>query len=175
VVVRSAALERPQVITDLADRFGSQCVVVALDVLRGSDPQGDERDRWRLRSSEGDRSSVSPAETARQMQDRGAGEILVQSVDRDGRGEGYDLELLHIVSAAAQVPVIALGGAGAWNHMKDALDAGADAVAAANIFNHTEHAVHRARTWLHACGLPVRPPHFAGRDEQVLLAAEGTP
>ena len=165
VTLRSAAIETPGVITDLADRFGSQCVVVAMDVLRAADPaSGSEHAphaEWALRSHAGDRPCRDPGEVARQMQERGAGEILLQSVDRDGSGEGYDLALLRMVSAAVSIPVVALGGAGSWSHMKDALNAGADAVAAANIFNHTEHAVHHARAWLHAEGLPVRPPYFA--------------
>lgn len=156
IAVTTAACEDPALISQIADRLGRQCVVVGIDARRR------ESGGWDVMSRGGRHVATDDvARHAIECVDRGAGEILLQSVDRDGRGMGYDLELIESVAASVPVPVVALGGAGDWSHFEDGVAAGADAVAAANIFNHREHAVHHAKVHLHDRGLDVRPPSIA--------------
>ena len=152
VSVNSAALERPALIGELADVFGAQCVVVAIDAKR-------EADGWGV-YTRGGRTPVEGREAvawAREAVERGAGEILLTSMDRDGTTQGYDLELTGTVADAVGVPVIASGGAGELGHLvAGVLEGGADAVLCASIFHYGKHTVQEAKEHLAAAGVPVR-------------------
>jgi len=148
--VNSAALERPALIGELAETFGSQCVVLAIDakarersweayLAGGRTPTGRDAVAW-----------------AREGAERGAGEILLTSMDRDGTNAGYDLELTHAVSLVVGVPVIASGGAGEIDHLRQALEAGADAVLCASIFHYGKHTVPEVKRRLAQAGIAVR-------------------
>ncbi|HEY8638761.1 MAG TPA: imidazole glycerol phosphate synthase subunit HisF [Solirubrobacteraceae bacterium] len=152
VSVNSAAVARPQLVGELAEQFGAQCVVLAIDARRNGDfwevvvaggrtPTGNDAVAW-----------------AREAVERGAGEILLTSMDRDGTGAGYDLALTRAVGDAVSVPVIASGGAGTLDHLADALEeGGADAALAASIFHFGTFTVPEAKEHLIARGVPVRP------------------
>jgi cyclase len=155
-VLNSAALADPSFIDEAAREFGSQCIVVCVDARRS------EPSRWRVMTDGGRRETPWLAEEwVSEAQSRGAGEILVQSVDQDGTGRGYDLDLLRAVRSRMSVPLVALGGVGEWAHLADGIAAGADAVAAANIFNYSENSVYHAKDFLFAQGLNVRRPTLA--------------
>jgi imidazole glycerol-phosphate synthase subunit HisF len=154
VSVNSAALARPELIDELAGVFGSQCVVLAIDAK--ARPEGPAR--WEAFVAGGRTpTGRDVVEWAREAVRRGAGEILLTSMDRDGTSEGYDLELTRAVSDAVDVPVIASGGAGELEHLVEALRAGADAVLCASIFHYDRHTVAAAKAHLAAAGIPVRP------------------
>jgi cyclase len=160
VSINSAALARPELIDELATQFGTQCVVLAVDALRqtpavdGPDPVVD---RWEAYVAGGRKSSGRDAVAwVREAVERGAGEILLTSMDRDGTNDGYDLALTTAVSAAVEVPVIASGGAGELVHLADALNAGADAALCASIFHYGQHTVGEAKAFLDSAGIPVR-------------------
>jgi len=152
VSLNSAALSDPDLLSRCADRFGTQCVVIAIDAKRtnghweafaaaGSKPTGRDAAEW----------------AAEATSDRGAGEILLTSMDRDGTGEGYDLELLKAVADATNVPLIASGGAGTPQHFADALTEGrADAVLAASRFHFDELSIAEVKAYLAGRGIPVR-------------------
>jgi cyclase len=155
VSVNSAALERPALLDELAGVFGAQCVVLAIDAKArapGNGAQGWEAYLAGGRTASG-RDVVAWAVEA---VERGAGEILLTSMDRDGTSEGYDLQLTRAVSEAVSVPVIASGGAGELDHLAAALRAGADAVLCASIFHYGRHTVAEAKAHLAAAGIPVR-------------------
>lgn len=156
VVVNTKALEDPAFVDVAAREFGSQCIVVCIDA------RAEEDGHWQVYAGGGRESTGRTAvEWAREVAARGAGEILIQSIDRDGRGNGYDLALVRAVCDAVRVPVIALGGVGQWGDFVPALtDAGADAVAAANIFNYSENSVYKAKRYLFEQGLNVREPRL---------------
>jgi cyclase len=152
VSVNSAAVARAELVDELARVFGAQCVVLAIDAKRraggwevyvagGRTPTGRDVVAW-----------------AREGVARGAGEILLTSMDRDGTQDGYDLELLRAVSRAVDVPLIASGGAGSPEHLVDGLRAGADAVLAASIFHYGEYRIAEAKAAIAAAGIPVRIP-----------------
>jgi len=153
VSVNTSALQRPALIREGAERFGSQCIVVAIDARRR--PQGG----WTVYTHGG----RNPAELeavawAKQAEDLGAGEILLTSMDADGTKAGYDMELVRAVSSSVGIPVIASGGAGQLEHMADVLlHAGADAVLAASIFHFGEYTVADVKNFLASRGVPVRP------------------
>jgi imidazole glycerol-phosphate synthase subunit HisF len=152
VSVNSSALARPELLTELADHFGSQCVVLAIDAKREGDGWGVYVNGGRERV-EG-RGAVS---WAVEGVERGAGEILLTSMDRDGTSDGYDLELTRAVADAVGVPVIASGGAGELRHLSEAISAGgADAVLCASIFHYSRYRVREAKQRLAADGIPVR-------------------
>jgi len=152
VSINSAALDRPDLIGELAETFGAQCVVLAIDakaraegaweayVAGGRTPTGRDAVVW-----------------AREGTERGAGEILLTSMDRDGTNAGYDLELTGAVAAAVDVPVIASGGAGRLEHLAEALEAGADAVLCASILHYGQHTVPEIKAYLVAAGAAIRP------------------
>ena len=152
VSINSAALVRPELVGELAEVFGSQCVVIAIDAKR--------RDGgWDVYANGGrtrvDREAV---EWAREATERGAGEVLLTSMDRDGTTDGYDIELTRAVSEAVGVPVIASGGAGELEHLSEAIaEGGADAVLCASIFHYGTYRVRDAKQHLRAAGIPVRP------------------
>jgi imidazole glycerol-phosphate synthase subunit HisF len=152
VSVNSAALARPELIGELAERFGAQCVVIAIDAKRDGDAG-----IWQAYVAGG----RTPAERdavawAREAVDRGAGEILLTSMDRDGSTAGYDLELTAAVAETVGVPVIASGGAGTLDHLVEALKAGADAVLCASIFHYGQHTVGEVKRHLADAGIAVR-------------------
>jgi imidazole glycerol-phosphate synthase subunit HisF len=154
VSVNSAALARPQLIDELAEVFGAQCVVLAIDAKAVESENGP---RWQAFVAGGRRATGRDAiEWAQEGVQRGAGEILLTSMDRDGTSDGYDLPLTRAVSEAVEVPVIASGGAGELEHLVQALRAGADAVLCASIFHYKRHTVAEAKAYLAAAGVPVR-------------------
>ncbi|HEX5146448.1 MAG TPA: imidazole glycerol phosphate synthase subunit HisF [Conexibacter sp.] len=179
VSVNSAAVARPELIDELARQFGAQCVVLAIDAKAGSRGVAG-KDAGSVACSAGERPRTPPAaspgpawevhvaggrtatgrdvvEWAREGVARGAGEILLTSMDRDGTNSGYDLELTRAVAEAIDVPVIASGGAGALDDLVEALEAGADAVLVASILHYGRHTVAEIKSHLAAAGVPVRP------------------
>jgi len=156
VSVNSAAVARPALIDELAEQFGSQCVVLAIDCKRRD--RDDPGVGWEVYVAGGRTpTGRDVVEWAREGVARGAGEILLTSMDRDGTSSGYDLELTHAVAEAVDVPVIASGGAGELDDLVDALKAGADAVLCASIFHYGHHTVAEVKAHLAAAGVPVRP------------------
>ncbi|MGN6216439.1 MAG: imidazole glycerol phosphate synthase subunit HisF [Solirubrobacterales bacterium] len=169
VSVNSAALARPELLGELADQFGAQCVVIAIDAKREGEPatasptcaapEGWFGGGWGVYVNGGrkrveGRDAVAWAEEA---VERGAGEVLLTSMDRDGTNDGYDLELTKAVADAVGVPVIASGGAGELSHLSEAITRGnADAVLCASIFHYGEYRVREAKERLAADGIPVR-------------------
>jgi cyclase len=152
VGVNTAAVARPELVTEMAGEFGAQCVVVAIDARR--------RDGgWEVFTHGGRTPTGRDAlDWAVECEARGAGEILLTSMDRDGTRDGYDLELTRAVTDACGVPVIASGGVGTLDHLADgALEGGADAVLAASIFHFGQHTVRQAKEHLAARGVTVRP------------------
>jgi cyclase len=150
VSVNTAAVRRPELVDELAGRFGTQCIVLAIDARRTGG-------NWEVLVAGGSEpTGLSATEWAAEGAKRGAGEILLTSWDRDGTGEGYDLPLLEAVSSAVQVPVIASGGVGVVGDMADAIEAGADAVLAATLFHDDHHTVEGAKEELAGLGVAVR-------------------
>lgn len=152
VSVNSSALARPQLLGELAGQFGAQCVVIAIDAKR-------EEAGWGVYVN-GGRKKAEGREAigwAREAVERGAGEVLLTSMDRDGTSDGYDIELTRAVAEAVSVPVIASGGAGELAHLSAAIaDGGADAVLCASIFHYGRYRVREAKERLAADGVPVR-------------------
>jgi imidazole glycerol-phosphate synthase subunit HisF len=152
VSVNSAAVARPELLAELATVFGAQCVVLAIDARREADGSYGVY-------VEGGRRPVGrdAVEWAREGVERGAGEILLTSMDRDGTEDGYELELTRAVANAVDVPVIASGGAGELDHLVQAItEGGADAVLCASIFHYGRHTVREAKERMRAAGIPVR-------------------
>ena len=151
VVINTAAVERPELITEAARLYGAQCVVVSIDAKRsdgtyevftrsGSEPTG-----------------LHPADWARQAQELSAGEVLITSIDKDGSLEGYDNELNREVADAVDVPVLVCGGAGKWQHFVDGFNEGnASAVCTTNIYHFTETGIKSAKRFLQTAGIEVR-------------------
>lgn len=183
VSINSAALERPDLIDELAEVFGTQCVVLAVDAkarvdgedgsgvangadgvggVNGEEAGGEARassapTRWEAYVAGGRRSTGHDVVAwVREAVERGAGEILLTSMDRDGTSDGYDLALTSAVSQAVDVPVIASGGAGELEHLAQALRAGADAALCASIFHYGRHTIGEAKEFLTETGIPVR-------------------
>jgi len=157
VSLNTAALERPTVIREAVERFGSQCIVVAIDARREASRPG-AKDRWGVYTHGGRRPAGRDAIAwAREAVELGAGEILLTSMDRDGTKDGYDLELTRAVSQTVSVPVIASGGAGSLEHLYEGLVEGcADAALAASIFHFGTHTIAEAKAYLHGRGVEVR-------------------
>lgn len=176
VSINTAAVENPELVKEAAETFGSQCIVVAIDAKR-------RETRWDLHTEvygEGFKfyAPVNPAalppswdvytqggrqnsgreavEWAKEVEGLGAGEILLTSMDKDGTKEGYDVDLIHKVSGAVNIPVIASGGAGKLEHLYDAFLVGASAVLAASIFHFGEYTIPQAKAYLREMGIPVR-------------------
>ncbi|MDT8903910.1 imidazole glycerol phosphate synthase subunit HisF [Anaeroselena agilis] len=152
VCINSAAFDTPELIAEAAGKFGTQCVVVSLDVAKN--PAGE----YECVSLSGKRfTGRPPEEWARRMEELGAGEILLTSVERDGTMQGYDIPLIKQVAGLVSIPVIASGGAGNYHHMYEAIAHGnASAVAAASIFHFTEQTPLEAKQYLGSKGVPVR-------------------
>jgi len=153
VSFNSAAIANPQVIRDASQKYGAQCIVVAIDAKARPDHSG-----WDVYSHGGRKNTgLDAVAWARQMTEHGAGEILLTSMDRDGTKIGFDLALTRAVSDAVSVPVIASGGVGALEHLSDGIRiGGADAVLAASIFHYGEFTVGQAKALLARDGIPVR-------------------
>ena len=151
IAINSSAVRTPELITEGAERFGSQCIVVAIDarwngthyevvVSGGRIPTGIDAIQW-----------------AREVEQRGAGEILLTSMDRDGTQDGYEIKLTRTISDSVTIPVIASGGAGQLDHFRAAVDeGGADAVLAASLFHYKKLSIGQVKTYLHEQGIPVR-------------------
>lgn len=153
VSINSSAINTPELISDAADKFGSQCVVVAIDARRRDDGSG-----WNIYKN-GGRIDVGmdAVEWARKAERLGAGEILLTSMDCDGTKSGYDLELTCTIAENVSIPVIASGGAGKLEHFKEALTAGkADAVLAASLFHYKELEIRQVKEYLRGEDVPVR-------------------
>jgi cyclase len=155
VSLNTAAIEQPALVDQAARAFGSQCIVVAIDAKRESSAGNG---RWGVYTHGGRRAAGKDAvEWARTVVDLGAGEILLTSMDRDGTGDGYDLELTRAVSEAVSVPVIASGGAGTLEHLREGVVEGkADAALVASIFHFGRHTVAEAKDYLRDRGVLVR-------------------
>jgi cyclase len=153
VTINTAAVENPEFITECAKVFGSQAIIVSIDAK--ADEAGES---WEVFSHWGKQGTgMSPVEWAREAESRGAGEIFLNSIDRDGMANGYDIPLIRSVADATTIPVIACGGVGRFEHLaKGVLEGGASAVSAANIFHFTEHSTARAKQALVKAGVDVR-------------------
>ena len=157
VGVNTAAIARPELISEVADRFGAQVLVLSADVRRRRDEEGTLIGGYEVTTHGGRRGTGTDAvEWCARAAGLGAGEILLNSMDADGTKAGFDLELIAAVRAEVAVPVIASGGAGSAEHMPPAVDAGADAVLAASIFHFGEVSITAAKDALAAAGHPVR-------------------
>lgn len=156
VAINTAAVFNPEFVKQVADKVGSQCIVVAIDAKRVS-AEG-EPPRWEIFTHGGRKpTGLDAVEWAKKMVDYGAGEILLTSMDRDGTKIGFDLELTRAICDAVNVPVIASGGVGNLDHLADGvIDGGADAVLAASIFHFAEHTVHEAKEHMAKRGIEVR-------------------
>ena len=153
ISVNSAAINRPELIAEGAEKFGSQCIVVAIDARRRPDADG-----WTIYRSGGRiDTGIDAVEWAVKAEKLGAGEILLTSMDGDGTKNGYDLELTRAISDSVRIPVIASGGAGTLEHFRQALTiGGADAALAASLFHFKELEIVEVKKYLHECGIPVR-------------------
>jgi cyclase len=151
VSINTAAVENPKVIEESSKKFGSQCIVIAIDVKK-------KNDKWEIFTHGGrNNSRINALEFAKKMENSGAGELLVTSMDRDGTQVGYDNELMSNITALVNIPVIASGGVGNLDHLVDGIKLGnASAVLAASIFHYGKHSVKEAKEYLASKGIPVR-------------------
>ena len=159
VAVNTAAVDRPATIAEIAEEFGAQCVVVAIDARRRDGDGSDTAPGWEVFTHGGRTpTGIDALEWAARVAELGAGEILLTSMDRDGTRDGFDLDLTGSVVSACNVPVIASGGVGTLEHLVDGVAiADADAVLAASIFHFGEHTIGEAKTTMAAAGITVRP------------------
>lgn len=166
VSVNTAAITNPELITEGATRFGSQCIVLSIDAA--ATPGG-----WEVRTHGGRRGTgIDAVEWARRGVALGAGEIVLNSIDADGTREGYELGLTAAVSRVVRVPVVASGGAGSLAHLSSALEAGAHAVLAASIFHFRQHTIREAKEFLTAQGFPMRAVAPAAQPAEVAHVGE---
>ena len=151
VSINTAAVQNPKVVIESSKKFGSQCVVVAIDAKK-------KNDSWEIFTHGGrNETGINAIEFAKQMEDNGAGELLVTSMDRDGTQIGYDIELMINISSIVNIPIIASGGVGNLDHLVDGIKLGnANAVLAASIFHYGKHSVLEAKQYLASKGIPVR-------------------
>jgi cyclase len=156
VSINTAAVQNPDFVTEASDRYGVQCIVVAVDAKRVSKKK--EAARWEVFTHGGRRSTgIDAVEWAAKMVEKGAGELLVTSMDRDGTKAGYDNELLHAIAEAVTVPVIASGGVGTLEHLYEGFrDGAADAVLAASIFHQGTYSIAETKRYLAGKGICVR-------------------
>ncbi|MDP3791536.1 MAG: imidazole glycerol phosphate synthase cyclase subunit [Candidatus Omnitrophota bacterium] len=164
IAINTKALEDPSFITQAAKEFGSQCIIVSIDAKLscgshmvmsrgGKTPTGYDASSW-----------------AKKVEDCGAGEILINSIDRDGMRSGYDIDLIGAISKAVRIPVIACGGVGEWEHLAQALNTTAvDAVAAANIFHYIDQSVYLAKKYLYEKGCNVRNSELFQNKEEIIV------
>ena len=151
VSINTAAVKDPKIIEESSKKFGSQCIVVAIDAKK-------KNDKWEIFTHGGrNNSGINALEFAKKMENSGAGELLVTSMDRDGTQVGYDNELMSNITALVNIPVIASGGVGNLDHLVDGIKLGnASAVLAASIFHYGKHSVKEAKEYLDSKGIPVR-------------------
>jgi cyclase len=151
VSINTAAVENPKVIEESSKKFGSQCIVVAIDAKK-------KNDKWEIFTHGGrNNSGINALEFVKKMENSGAGELLITSMDRDGTQVGYDNELMSNITALVNIPVIASGGVGNLDHLADGIKLGnASAVLAASIFHYGKHSVKEAKEYLASKGIPVR-------------------
>ena len=150
--INSAAISRPELVSEAAEKFGSQCVVVAIDA-RQTGPGN-----WEVFSHGGRKQTgLDVMQWAKRMEERGAGEILLTSMDRDGTGRGFDLELLRAVCGAVKLPVVASGGVGELRHFVEGAQAGATGLLAASVFHFGQFSINEVKQALADARLPVRP------------------
>ena len=151
VSINTAAVENPKVIEESSKKFGSQCIVVAIDAKK-------KNDKWEIFTHGGrNNSGINALEFVKKMENSGAGELLVTSMDRDGTQVGYDNELMSNITALVNIPVIASGGVGNLDHLVDGIKLGnASAVLAASIFHYGKHSIKEAKEYLASKGIPVR-------------------
>jgi cyclase len=154
--INSAAVARPELVREAATKFGSQCVVVAVDAKQTGP------DTWEVFTHGGRRpTGMDVVGWCQQVVSLGAGEILLTSMDRDGTGKGFDLELLRRVCGAVRVPVVASGGVGTLDHFVEGARAGATGLLAASVFHFGTFTIAQVKAALHQAGLPVRLPRIA--------------
>ncbi len=160
VAVNTAAVETPEFIREAAQKFGSQCIVVAVDAKRvgKQSVDGANRARWEIFTHGGrEPTGLDAIDFARRMAELGAGEILLTSMDQDGQKTGFDLSLTRAIADAVPIPVIASGGVGTLEHMVEGIrDGHASAVLAASIFHFAEYSIKETKTYMKAAGIPVR-------------------
>jgi imidazole glycerol-phosphate synthase subunit HisF len=151
ISINSYAVENPKFITDAAVRFGNQCITVSIDTMKVSNDYN-----VFIRNGKID-TGIKASDWAKKLEHLGAGEILINSIERDGSREGYDLELLNLISSNVNIPVVACGGVGNMRHLASGITEGhCQAVAAANIFQHTEHSTIAAKAMMNKLGAKVR-------------------
>ncbi len=159
IAVNTAAVDRPEVISEIAREFGSQCVVASIDARRSTGPDAPESGFEVFIHGGRTATGIDAVWWAQEVERLGAGEIMLTSMDRDGTRDGFDLELTSTISDAVGVPVIASGGVGTLEHLADGvIDGRADAVLAASIFHFGEHTIAEAKDLMDARGVTVRPP-----------------
>ena len=164
ISINRAAITNPSLITLASREFGRQCIVVSIDY----EEFGDERHLRLENRNESNGNPRSALEWLLKVEELGAGEVLLNSISRDGMKSGYDISFLAKVSDALRIPVIACGGAGSWEHLAEVLtETNVDAVAAANIFHFQDQSVYLARKYLVSKGLPVRPPSIQVRNKVI--------
>jgi cyclase len=151
VSINTAAIQNPEVIVDSSKKFGSQCIVVAIDAKKNGD-------KWEIFTHGGrNNTGFDAIKFAKKMEESGAGELLVTSMDRDGTQVGYDIDLMSKISSKVNIPVIASGGVGNLDHLVDGIKLGnASAVLAASIFHYGKYSVKEAKEYLNSKGIPVR-------------------
>ena len=151
ISINTAAVQNPEMITESSKKFGSQCIVVAIDAKKNGN-------KWEVFTHGGrNNTNIDAIEFAKKMEDNGAGELLVTSMDRDGTQIGYDNDLMFKISSTVNIPVIASGGVGNLDHLVDGIKLGnASAVLAASIFHYGTHSVQEAKQYLDSKGIPVR-------------------
>lgn len=165
ISINSAALSDPSLISLASREFGRQCIVVSVDYQE----DGEQRKIYSRIGTKFDSDAIKILDWLLKVEDLGAGEILLNSVSRDGMQAGYDKIFLDLASNALKIPVIACGGAGTWEHLYEVLtQTNVDAVAAANIFHFQDQSVYRARQFLFTKGLPVRPPGIQLKPDRLI-------
>ena len=151
VSINTAAVKNPEVIIESSKKFGSQCIVVAIDAKKNND-------KWEIFTHGGrNNTEIDAIKFAKKMEESGAGELLITSMDRDGTQIGYDIDLIFEISSKVNIPIIASGGVGNLDHLADGIKLGkASAVLAASIFHYGKHSVKEAKEYLDSKGIPVR-------------------
>ena len=150
VSINTAAVQNPEVVIESSKKFGSQCIVVAIDAKKNGD-------MWEIFTHGGrNKTGINALEFAKKMEKNGAGELLVTSMDKDGTQSGYDIELMKNISSSVNIPVIASGGVGTLDHLVDGIKSGANAVLAASIFHYGTFSIEEAKQYLASKNIPVR-------------------
>ncbi len=153
ITINTLAIENPELITKIASEFGSQCIVVSIDVKKN------EKGEYLVYKGGKHPTDINPMDLAKKVEKLGAGEILLNSIDRDGTGEGFDIELINMVNNVVKIPLIACGGAGKWEDFENVFKkTNSNSVAAANIFHHSENSVYNLKKYLYEKKIPVRKP-----------------